>query len=335
MNGAPIIEIIVSLIFVYFMLSIAVNGIVEVLNKWDGKRGKLLRYALNKVLNDPKGKNWASLLYNHPLIGALKKTYKSLPSYISSNLFSSVIIDLIINEGKEFKINHDNDANIKYEEKPDVSDALDKFKKGVEKLNQSDVRQYLQSFLIDADDIIKLKANIGQWYDDYMDRISGWFKWDMKKLSLYVAISITLVFNINSLEIIDTISKDDAIRQRMTLGANMAVNNLAEATNDTAIKNDIKNIQIQIDTLSAFFLEYNLPFGWPSVDEIGLDKDKDIKLLSYFSYIANIPRIIGWLITILAITLGAPFWFNVLNNLVNMRNAGIKPERTKEKEQTT
>ncbi len=37
-------------------------------------------------------------------------------------------------------------------------------------------------------------------------------------------------------------------------------------------------------------------------------------------------KIPGWLITALAISLGSPFWFDLLNRLINLRNAGKRPE---------
>lgn len=36
----------------------------------------------------------------------------------------------------------------------------------------------------------------------------------------------------------------------------------------------------------------------------------------------------------LAVSLGAPFWFDLLNKLVNLRNSGKPPEKDKEDEQT-
>jgi hypothetical protein len=36
----------------------------------------------------------------------------------------------------------------------------------------------------------------------------------------------------------------------------------------------------------------------------------------------------GWLITALAVSLGAPFWFDTLKTLINIRGAGPKPERS-------
>jgi hypothetical protein len=50
--------------------------------------------------------------------------------------------------------------------------------------------------------------------------------------------------------------------------------------------------------------------------------------------------IIGWLITGIAISMGAAFWFDLLGRLVNVRNTGSKPEprssgRTDQPEKTT
>jgi hypothetical protein len=37
-------------------------------------------------------------------------------------------------------------------------------------------------------------------------------------------------------------------------------------------------------------------------------------------------HLLGWLITVLAISLGAPFWFDMLNRIVAIRSAGRAPE---------
>ena len=39
-------------------------------------------------------------------------------------------------------------------------------------------------------------------------------------------------------------------------------------------------------------------------------------------------RVLGLLISILAISLGAPFWFDFLNRFVNVRQTGTKPTAT-------
>jgi hypothetical protein len=38
------------------------------------------------------------------------------------------------------------------------------------------------------------------------------------------------------------------------------------------------------------------------------------------------PKLLGWLLTALAISLGAPFWFDLLKKVINIRGAGGKPD---------
>jgi hypothetical protein len=41
-------------------------------------------------------------------------------------------------------------------------------------------------------------------------------------------------------------------------------------------------------------------------------------------------KVLGWLVTGLAVSLGAPFWFDLLNRVVDLRGAGRRPESTPE-----
>lgn len=52
-----------------------------------------------------------------------------------------------------------------------------------------------------------------------------------------------------------------------------------------------------------------------------------LRFCSWFSHYARalVPMIIGWALTAIAASLGAPFWFDTLNRFVNLRNAGRPP----------
>ena len=43
-----------------------------------------------------------------------------------------------------------------------------------------------------------------------------------------------------------------------------------------------------------------------------------------------IPKLLGWLLTAFAITLGAPFWFDMLKRVINIRGSGTKPPVTQD-----
>ena len=69
--------------------------------------------------------------------------------------------------------------------------------------------------------------------------------------------------------------------------------------------------------------------GWqPELEK--LNKNLPQNLLGW-GYIAAV-KIVGILLTTIAVSLGAPFWFDMLNKLVNLRSTGVKPKKSEDKE---
>jgi hypothetical protein len=69
-----------------------------------------------------------------------------------------------------------------------------------------------------------------------------------------------------------------------------------------------------------------LPIGWNSPQKQVTPGSSGTKLLT-----AILVKILGWLLTAAALTLGAPFWFDLLQKFVNIRGAGGKPRREDQK----
>lgn len=61
-----------------------------------------------------------------------------------------------------------------------------------------------------------------------------------------------------------------------------------------------------------------LPIGWQHLSWTGRDRMETAQLW--------ITRVLGWLLTVCAVSLGAPFWFDLLNRFMNIRSAGKAPE---------
>jgi hypothetical protein len=62
-----------------------------------------------------------------------------------------------------------------------------------------------------------------------------------------------------------------------------------------------------------------LPLGWSKNELRDPGSGK-------YSWKLILSKITGLLATVLAVMMGAPFWFDVLNKISNMRSAGKKPE---------
>ncbi|MCZ0904208.1 hypothetical protein ON021_30345, partial [Microcoleus sp. HI-ES] len=70
--------------------------------------------------------------------------------------------------------------------------------------------------------------------------------------------------------------------------------------------------------------EVALPFGWS--EQNSLERDAKGNLL----WLALISKLFGWILSGVAISMGAAFWFEALNKIINIRNAGKKPPSSTE-----
>ncbi len=127
-----------------------------------------------------------------------------------------------------------------------------------------------------------------------------------RKLTLLVSIIVVLLFNVDSISIFKDLASNP---QQAAVVAEMAENYIA--ANDTSssaeVQKSVADLKQELAELhrSQFEeLDSTLGFGWTSKQFW-----KDFKWHS-------LP---GWFITILALSLGAPFWFDLLKKVVNIK----------------
>ncbi len=161
-----------------------------------------------------------------------------------------------------------------------------------------------------------------------MDRVSGLYKRDLKYISIGVGIFIAALLNADSISVTQALWQDPKLRDAMVLAAeNQLKNRGAQAQHQATVepgpdqnenadqKNNVdpfKDLRETYDNANATLKP--LPIGW---DSTMLSKP----LLSWPL------RLFGWLMTGLAVSLGAPFWFDLLSKFMNIRGAGDKPTR--------
>jgi hypothetical protein len=87
------------------------------------------------------------------------------------------------------------------------------------------------------------------------------------------------------------------------------------------------SLDYQFDGIRKQLLGLSLPIGWVGKDTASPDDEKKGLVLSGKDALQLLRQHwLGWLITALAATLGAPFWFDMLNRVISIRNAGRAPE---------
>jgi hypothetical protein len=381
---SSIFETILSLILIYALLSLLVSTLTEIVNKFVKARSRMLHETLTSFFNDNININFGHLLYNHPMIDNIKKNRFSFPQYISAEMFSTAFIDVVSNHAREFKFDAASNA-IKMLE--DNRNIFERFKNGIQKMEHTDLKVMFLNMIekshFSENKLECLRKELEKWYNDQMERTTGWYKNKISTRLRWVALFVAIGLNIDSVHLFQTILRTPQLRSELTGVATQVASNYENLKNDsslTAIKKAYKAVElskIKIDTTvndslytstvrrallkidsvnriidseqSSMMIHaagqmdqintLGIPIGYrndlPPVSWFRPDSLKPKMATGYFLYHqqATLPNVLiylaGIIITMFSLSVGAPFWFDLLVKFVNLRKAGIKPSTDK------
>ncbi len=350
-----ILEIAIGLIFIYLLLSLLATSVNEFIMRFFYSRGKNLKRAIKRMLEDspqkgtsatkadeedkgPPEKNQngskhgslADEFYDHPLIekfsnpsfwGQLFNKKLNKPSYLSNKTFSKVLLEVL---------GDTNEGNVDFDKiKEKINDIFPK-------QGKSSTRDLLLKLVDDAQGKLdRLKADLENWYEQMMERASGWYKRRVQVFLLAFGFVISIIFNADSIRMAGTLSSDPEARAVMIQMAENYVASMKESQQAGLIVAqgaDSTSMQVKSDSILYYeimqLVNQDIPeagsimgMGWKFPGE-------DIGFWDMIKFIfrSSPTHILGWLITTFAIALGAPFWFDILGKVINIRNAGRKPE---------
>lgn len=183
----------------------------------------------------------------------------------------------------------------------------------------SKLKDALEASLLQANgDIDALRRSIATWFDDSMDRLSGAYKRKMKWIAMLIGLLIAIAFNADSFNVATTLWNDaDRRASTIAVATQIAGKTLAEQSVDQ------KKLGSEVRTTETTLR--SLPIGWNCQEEAYWTclKQEIPKL--------TLVQILGWFLTAAALSLGAPFWFDLLNKFINLRGTGEKPVRDDKK----
>jgi hypothetical protein len=158
-------------------------------------------------------------------------------------------------------------------------------------------------------DVVRAQKNVEDWYNASMDRVSGWYKRRTQIIIASIGFAIAFGFNIDAFAIARYLNATPAVRSAW-------VEQAKRSTSSTALPD--------VDDLSPLVTATDIPIGWKMQGEApGLKVATWRTLPDNFS--GWLLKIAGILLTGLCVSLGAPFWFDVLNKFMVVRST-VKPE---------
>ena len=213
----------------------------------------------------------------------------------------------------------------------------------VKALPESDIRSALLSQMDEVgDDLDRVKRNIQGWYNDSMERVSGWYKRNTQLILAIIAIGLAGILNADTIAIAERLWSDSTLRASVTAVAGAVdpaklgrppTDNPTEALDESAAARLNESVRTMLR-------ESDLPLGWtrPERERFGLTA-KAIADVRKFQFPALDPskteivlvKLLGLFLTAVATSMGAPFWFDVLNKLVNVRATGQQPKKSEDR----
>ena len=240
--------------------------------------------------------------------GRLWAQRRSLPSYISGDSFAEAVIDLVV---------------------PNAAGqtTFDTIQQNVDKLPDSlgSLRSSLQALVKDAGgDVTRFRSSVESWYDDHMDRGSGWYKRHVAIITLVVGTVLVVLFNINALTIGRTLYTQNTVSSAISAVAAKGAGCPANSSQSACLG----DLQAQVSAAAAA----GLPIGWGTVRDCTqphaqcnwLDQ-RGIFSRHGGSGWQLVLVLLGFLIMIIAMVPGAQFWFGLLTKIGSLRSTGPKP----------
>jgi hypothetical protein len=415
------IDVAIGLVFIYLLYSLLATILEEIIAQILDLRARMLVKSIRVLLDDRTEasgnllQRWmkhvsqnlehffcplcnstlSKAFYQHPTIKYLSQSsWRSKPSYIGAYNFSTTLIKML--RGRE------------YDGTEPVMNAIYRslFEQNSVVVGQGanvvaapigpETLDQIRQLYIDAQkDVDRFKALLERWFDETMDRTSGWYKRQSQLILFIIGLVLAIIFNVDTIAIQAILSKDKGAREQLVQLAVRSTGKYDTLTRQfTKVRTKDSTKAYVIDSLhpakdSAFVWQYTyhdtstvsdsalkdaykvvmndvnnansiLGLGTSYTDsckkceeindsincsthppdsttldrlQSSLKKRNCDKLLcKQFKWLQYHPlqgggatTIIGWILTALAISLGAPFWFDILNKVIRLRAAGPKP----------
>lgn len=341
MTNIPILDLIAGMMFIYFLMSIISNAIFEGFSAFRKIRAKMLEKWILTTLP-----GLADTILNNKIIDGVSKPGKS-SSYLSAKNFSLVIIDTIAGKAQAIPKNLS-----------ELSVMIDKVIAVNPDLIPEELKRSLQLFIVEAQQASakegQLKTEfdlyhekVEKWFDSMMERVTGSYKRYASKITFGIAIIAAFSLNIDSISIAKYLYANKDAREKIAAAAYSApgdstyiakvnqiqTNKTVDSTTNgiQTTVNIIEKEKNTIDSTSKHLATF-IPIGWNTAAEFEVFKTqhRNKRNMGWMWTLFYISKFFGLMITVFAISQGAPFWFDMLNKVANLRSS-LKPGSTNSK----
>ncbi len=345
MLGSPILDVAIGMAFIYLLLSLIASAVQELLSSLVESRSANLYNGIRSLFSGDT--QLLKLLYSHGLVAGLYKNPAVdfaglgrswfrrlrtalqpvvgirriapspsdestsdpllLPSYIPARTFALALMDLL---------------NPSRSDGPDLMSSIRKTLHSDS--NEGKAYVALEALALRAgEDQSAFQTYLEDWYNDGMDRVSGWYKKHVQNVLLVVAVILSVTFNVDSIRIGRTLWIEPTLRSTLNSAADAYVRTPPAPTlaKESSPNDPGEKFRSTVDAFNQVSDSLGLPVGWHRTLPQYITA---LRSPSWSMLRTLLQSLVGWLITAFALSFGAPFWFDTLNRFMVVRST-VKP----------
>lgn len=341
---SPIINLILLLAFTYFIGGLIISAINEALSGAFRQRPRHLKEGLENLFFDPAWKEYITKTFlKSPFIESLLRKRQSFPAYIPARNFAqAVVLHCNLDQSKLDAASVINAVN--------SSECL-----------PQQMKEVIRGFITEGQvSIRELEKSLEDFYDNAMQRVSGWYTRFTRRVVFILSFIMAASLNIDTLKIVGEGLSD---KQQLEQAANNIVSQVSSINGsgnmNVVMNGDTVKVAVNRETLPE--IDSTRPYRevLASIDSAGRGRIREVQLVYQSTTGQSIgylgmadfkrdwgyrpgshhwlwihwglfwKKLIGLLLTSFALQLGSAYWFGVLNKVVSIRAAGIKPEEKK------
>jgi hypothetical protein len=313
------IDMVIGLVFIYLLYSLMATVILEIVARWFDMRPRMLLKSIAVMLDEVdrkpstfkgffvetantivsifkpfKNRQQAQKFYDQPTIKFLtESSWSKRPSYITASTFSETLLRMLAGDN----------ASLSGSPMVAISERIMNGKEF-----DKDTATHLRNLLAESNqDYDRFKEKLESWFNDTQDRVKGWYKKQTQLLLFIIGFILACSNNVDSIEIRKLLSENSTIREALV-------------SNAIAFRNsgmyDDKPVATATTAEQQKYLEKVTNYTKNAGNLLGIQDPDECKCFC--------KRLPGWLITALMISVGAPFWFDLLNKVIQLRASGKK-----------
>lgn len=302
MFDSTALDVAIGLVFVFFVLSIVCSAINELIAAGLHWRAKMLGSGIENLLSgtpliSAEGRALTRAVHEHPLIqGLIRPGSHGWPSYVPSRTFVSALLSLGQLPGT-------------------VAAAEQSVQESIDSIQSTHVRDALTGLLKRAEnDGRRFQALAEEWFDDSMERVSGWYRRKVQVALIVIAAGLVLFLNVDTIQLTRNLWSDESVREAVVASAGTTSAGTANGTQACPTPGVcVQQVAQTVGDLETL----EIPLGWRG--EMSPHWDD-------WSWYPS--KLLGLALTVAALSLGAPFWFDLLGKVARLRVSGAPPPTT-------